>query len=56
MMEKTMDFMTQKFSPKVNKVIQNPWVSAIQDSIMSGFCWFVSDSRFANRWFYQGTP
>ncbi|HBI2245177.1 TPA: PTS sugar transporter subunit IIC, partial [Listeria monocytogenes] len=26
---------TNKFAPKVNKVVKNPWVSAIQDAIMS---------------------
>lgn len=35
MMNKIMDFMTTKFAPKVNKVVKNPWISAIQDSIMA---------------------
>lgn len=35
MMKKIMDFMTNSFAPKVNKVVKNPWVSAIQDSIMA---------------------
>lgn len=35
MMNKIMDFMTNSFAPKVNKVVKNPWVSAIQDSIMA---------------------
>lgn len=35
MMNKIMDFMTNKFAPKVNKIVKNPWVSAIQDSIMA---------------------
>lgn len=35
MNNKVMDFMTNKFAPKVNKVVKNPWVSAIQDAIMS---------------------
>lgn len=34
-MDKIMDFMTNSFAPKVNKVVKNPWVSAIQDSIMA---------------------
>ncbi|MBP1046290.1 PTS sugar transporter subunit IIC [Enterococcus sp. BWM-S5] len=34
-MNKIMDFMTNTFAPKVNKVVKNPWVSAIQDSIMA---------------------
>lgn len=35
MMNKIMDFMTIKFAPKVNKIVKNPWISAIQDSIMA---------------------
>lgn len=35
MMNKIMDFMTNKFAPKVNKIVMNPWISAIQDSIMA---------------------
>ncbi|MBL1223987.1 PTS sugar transporter subunit IIC [Enterococcus sp. BWR-S5] len=34
-MDKIMGFMTNTFAPKVNKVVKNPWVSAIQDSIMA---------------------
>ncbi|MGH2149949.1 PTS sugar transporter subunit IIC, partial [Enterococcus faecalis] len=30
-----MDFMTNSFAPKVNKVVKNPWISAIQDAIMA---------------------
>lgn len=33
-MDKIMTFMTESFAPKVNKVVKNPWISAIQDSIM----------------------
>lgn len=33
-MDKIMNFMTNSFAPKVNKVVKNPWISAIQDSIM----------------------
>ncbi len=35
MMKKIMDFMTNKFAPKVNKIVKNPWVASIQDSIMT---------------------
>src|SRR5574337_244779 len=35
LMNKTMRFMTESFAPKVNKVVNNPWVSAIQDAIMA---------------------
>lgn len=34
-MNKIMDFMTNSFAPKVNKIVKNPWISAIQDSIMA---------------------
>ncbi|EIN1663458.1 PTS sugar transporter subunit IIC [Enterococcus faecalis] len=34
-MKKIMDFMTNSFAPKVNKVVKNPWISAIQDAIMA---------------------
>lgn len=34
-MEKTMNFMTNSFAPKVNKVTKNVWVSAVQDSVMA---------------------
>lgn len=30
-----MSFMTDAFAPKVNRVVNNPWVSAIQDAIMA---------------------
>ena len=33
-MDKIMNFMTNSFAPKVNKVVKNPWISAIEDSIM----------------------
>ncbi|WP_243931132.1 hypothetical protein [Pseudolactococcus carnosus] len=35
LMNKTMSFMTDAFAPKVNRVVNNPWVSAIQDAIMA---------------------
>lgn len=35
MMNKIMDFMTNKFAPKVNKIVKNPWIASIQDSIMT---------------------
>ncbi|TFI74743.1 PTS sugar transporter subunit IIC [Carnobacterium divergens] len=34
-MEKIMNFMTNSFAPKVNKVTKNVWVSAVQDSVMA---------------------
>ncbi|BDZ32194.1 PTS transporter subunit EIIC [Lactiplantibacillus sp. WILCCON 0030] len=34
-MHKIMDFMTNSFAPKVNKIVKNPWIAAIQDSIMT---------------------
>lgn len=33
-MKKIMDFMTNSFTPVVNKITKNPWVSSIQDSVM----------------------
>ncbi|GAA3010172.1 PTS transporter subunit EIIC [Tetragenococcus solitarius] len=35
MMNKIMDFMTNKFAPRVNKIVKNPWIASIQDSIMT---------------------
>jgi len=34
-MDKIMAFMTDSFSPKVNKITKNPWISSIQDSVMT---------------------
>lgn len=34
-MQKFMDWMTDSFAPKVNKIAKNPWVSSIQDSILT---------------------
>lgn len=34
-MEKFMNWMTDSFAPKVNKIAKNPWVSSIQDSILT---------------------
>ncbi|EMG27257.1 PTS system transporter subunit IIC [Listeria fleischmannii 1991] len=34
-MKKIMDFMTNRFAPKVNKIVKNPWIASIQDSIMT---------------------
>lgn len=34
-MEKIMNFMTNSFAPKVNKVTKNVWVSAVPDSVMA---------------------
>jgi len=34
-MQKFMDWMTESFAPKVNKIAKNPWVSSIQDSILT---------------------
>lgn len=35
LMTPIMQFMTEVFAPKVNKVVKNAWISAIQDSIMA---------------------
>jgi cellobiose PTS system EIIC component len=35
MFNNVMNFMTESFAPKVNKIVKNPWVSSIQDSIMT---------------------
>ncbi|MDN9011994.1 PTS sugar transporter subunit IIC [Brevibacillus laterosporus] len=35
MMEKIMTFMNESFSPRVNKITKNPWVSSIQDAVMT---------------------
>lgn len=35
LMTPIMRFMTEVFAPKVNKVVKNAWISAIQDSIMA---------------------
>lgn len=34
-MKKIMDFMTNSFTPVVNKITKNPWISSIQDSVMT---------------------
>lgn len=34
-MKKIMDFMNHSFTPIVNKITKNPWVSAIQDAVMT---------------------
>ncbi|MDM8101224.1 PTS sugar transporter subunit IIC [Oceanobacillus oncorhynchi] len=36
MMEKIMNFMSNKFAPRVNRIVANPWVSAIQSSMLTG--------------------
>lgn len=36
MMNTVMDFMSTKFAPKVNKLVANPWVSAIQSAMLTG--------------------
>lgn len=35
MFTKVMNFMNNSFAPRVNKVVKNPWVSSIQDAIMT---------------------
>ncbi|OZS78255.1 PTS cellobiose transporter subunit IIC, partial [Tetzosporium hominis] len=30
-----MTFMTNSFTPRVNKITKNPWISSIQDSVMT---------------------
>lgn len=34
-MEKFMNWMTTVFSPKMNKIARNPWIAAVQESIMT---------------------
>ena len=34
-MKKFMDWMTEKFAPKMNKLARNPWIAAVQDAIMT---------------------
>ncbi|GAB2025939.1 PTS transporter subunit EIIC [Lactovum odontotermitis] len=35
-MNKFMNWMTEKFAPKVNKIAKNAWVASIQDAILTG--------------------
>ena len=35
MMEKTMSYMTDKVAPKMNKITRNPYVSSVQDAILT---------------------
>ncbi|SYW03807.1 Permease IIC component [Oenococcus oeni] len=34
-MHKIMNYMQTSFAPKVNKIVKNPWIAAIQDAIMT---------------------
>lgn len=34
-MKKFMDWMTEKFAPKMNKLAKNPWISSIQEAILA---------------------
>lgn len=34
-MKKFMDWMTNKFAPKMNKVARNPWIASIQEAILA---------------------
>ena len=34
-MQKIIDFMTNSFAPKVNKITKNVWVASLQDSVMA---------------------
>ncbi|MEF9967255.1 MAG: PTS transporter subunit EIIC [Longicatena sp.] len=34
-MKRFMDWMTNKFAPKMNKIARNPWVAAIQEAILT---------------------
>ena len=36
MMDSIMNFMKTKFAPKVNKMTNNPWISAVQSSMLTG--------------------
>lgn len=45
-MKKFMDWVTESFSPKVNKISRNPWVAAIQNAILTAMP-FVFIGSFA---------
>ena len=34
-MKKFMDWMTNKFAPKMNKLARNPWIASVQDAILT---------------------
>lgn len=34
-MKKLMDWMTEKFAPKMNKMARNPWIASLQESILT---------------------
>ncbi|MDY0406523.1 hypothetical protein P5G51_015160 [Virgibacillus sp. 179-BFC.A HS] len=34
-MDKFMSWMTDSFSPKINKIAKNPWIASIQDAILA---------------------
>ena len=35
-MDKLTNWMTDSFAPKVNKLVKNPWIASIQESILTG--------------------
>ncbi|MBV7389743.1 MULTISPECIES: PTS sugar transporter subunit IIC [Enterococcus] len=35
-MDNLTNWMTDKFAPKVNKIVKNPWIASIQESILTG--------------------
>jgi len=36
MMDNLTNWMTDRFAPKVNKIVKNPWIASIQESILTG--------------------
>ena len=34
-MKKFMDWMTNKFAPKMNKLARNPWIASVQEAILT---------------------
>ena len=34
-MKKIMDWMTDKFAPRMNKLARNPWIASVQEAILT---------------------
>lgn len=34
-MKKFMDWMTDKFAPRMNKLARNPWIASVQEAILT---------------------
>ena len=43
-MKKIMLWITDKFAPKMNKVVENPWVAAVAGSMMKGLPFILAGS------------